>query len=328
MLSSFLKCTPARKYRELRRRVFHFKNSLFDTRPKFLLLAYHRVLPQVLFNPLNTIISFKTFVGHVEWLKNKFPIISLMSAIEQCRKEKAAAEVQIILSFDDGYADNYCYVFNCLKQKRIPAVFFVPTDYIGGYKPLWEWELIAFMNRMPATANNISIKNDILSRLPGETRLMYSLRVFKALKLTDSKYRQDFMLDFKEKQKDIFFAYSPADRVLNWQELKEMSEAGMEIGSHSLSHTSLTAMSFNDAENEIIESKKIIENKIKKTCDHFAFPFGSKTDFNNDLIECVKNAGYHSCVLNVHGYNFMHKNKFCFSRITMDEELELKYLLG
>lgn len=315
------------RYYALRRLVFHFKNSLFDQRPKFLLLTYHRVMPEAQFNPLHTIIPYKVFVSQIEQLAKRFPVISLNSAVRQCREGQIRAKAQIVLSFDDGYADNYEFVFAFLKQKGLPGVFFVPTDYMGGSKPLWDWELMLLLNKHNGITSVPSGTGEIL-RLPHEAMRTYSLRVFRELKSMDPYVRQESMRALKEKLSDTSFACPAEDRFLSWPQLKEMSDAGMEVGSHAISHSSLARMPFEAAEKEISLSKESIESRLHKPCLHFAFPFGSQTDYNDVLVRSVKKAGYQSCMLNVHGYNCPEKDMFCFKRIIMEESVNLKYLLG
>jgi len=118
------------------------------------------------------------------------------------------------------------------------------------------------------------------------------------------------------------------DRFMTWDQARAMSDAGMEIGSHGVSHRSLSRMPAGEARREIADSKRIIEQNTKKPCDHFSFPFGARTDYNNELIKCVKDAGFRSCVLNVHGYNHFDEENFCFKRMIMDEFTDIDFILG
>lgn len=257
------------RFKLVRKRFAHFKNSIFDKSPKLLLLLYHRVLPEANFNPLNTIISIQTFQEQIKFLSESYPIISLTEGMRQGYKTKS--EIRIILSFDDGYIDNYDIVFPILRKRGLPAAFFVATDYIGN-GPFPDWKEIC------------------------------------------KRERPNY--DFTK------------DRCVSWHELSEMAKNGMEIGSHGITHRSLASLSSEEAFYEIRKSKEILEAKLEKPCLHFAFPFGSRKDYNKKLVDSVKKAGYGSCLLNIHGYNRMEKNMFCFKRIIMHESADLNYLLG
>ena len=250
----------------------HHGALLFDHKPKVLVLVYHRVCPEVTFNPLSTIVLYEIFKKQIDAILEKYPIISLSDALKQCNLGKPRNQIQIVLTFDDGYVDNYEIVFPILKKKGISAVFFLTTDYVGKGCPLRDWKEVCGKN---------GVKYD------------------------------------PEK-----------DRCIDWKEAKDMSDNGMEIGSHAVSHDSLTLLSSEEAGQEILKSKLAIEKNTGKPCTHFAFPFGSAKDYNDELIEKVRKTGFRSCLLNIHGYNRLNKDMFCFKRIIMDENTNLNYLLG
>ncbi|MGI6595158.1 MAG: polysaccharide deacetylase family protein [Candidatus Ratteibacteria bacterium] len=79
------------------------------------------------------------------------------------------------------------------------------------------------------------------------------------------------------------------DRFLNWKEIKQMSEKGVIFGSHSLSHPHLTCLDNKKLWEELHTSKKMIEDNIGREVPYFCYPYG---DFNNKVIEKVKEAGY------------------------------------
>mgnify|MGYP001562058218 FL=1 len=77
--------------------------------------------------------------------------------------------------------------------------------------------------------------------------------------------------------------------VLTWEEIKVMSDGGMIIGSHSLSHPHLSALSDELLQKELVDSKRIIEEKIGKNVDLLSYPGG---DYDERVIQFVKDAGY------------------------------------
>jgi peptidoglycan/xylan/chitin deacetylase (PgdA/CDA1 family) len=67
----------------------------------------------------------------------------------------------------------------------------------------------------------------------------------------------------------------PRSRLLSWMQVKEMARYGIEFGSHSKTHPVLTKISRGEAELEIIESGRRIEDQIGKKVTTFAYPFGA-----------------------------------------------------
>jgi peptidoglycan/xylan/chitin deacetylase (PgdA/CDA1 family) len=115
---------------------------------------------------------------------------------------------------------------------------------------------------------------------------------------------------------------------MSWEEIKGLAGAGMEIGSHAVTHRSLARIPLAEAAREINMSKVEIEEKTGSACSHFAFPFGSRLDYNAALVDEVKKAGYTTCILNIHGYNRADPGIFTFKRIIMEEHTDTRFLLG
>lgn len=79
------------------------------------------------------------------------------------------------------------------------------------------------------------------------------------------------------------------DGFLAWDQIKEMSDNGMAIGSHSISHANEPSQNDTDLRHELVDSKKIIEEKIGKNIDLLAYPGGG---YNDRVIDFTKQAGY------------------------------------
>lgn len=90
---------------------------------------------------------------------------------------------------------------------------------------------------------------------------------------------------------------------LSWENIKEMSENGISFGSHTLSHSCLTKVDSKEAFRQISESKKIIERKLNKKVILFAYPFGIKNAFNEEIKKMVINCGYVCACSAINGTN-------------------------
>ena len=305
----------------------HLRNSTMDRSAKILILTYHRILPKVKFNPLNTIISLRIFHKQIDKLVKKYDIVSLSEAVNQCKIGSAKAKIQIVLTFDDGYQDNYEVVYPILKQKGLPATYFIAPDYIGIKNSLWDYEIfkILYNNR---NLHKINIGGKDISQNIFQSRLFFIFSIIERIKSLDSNSRQKFLEIFRNEVQEKEINDYLSDKCMTWDQIEELSLNDMEIGSHGLTHSSLARIPFDEAVQEITRSKEIIENNIKKKCIYFAFPFGSKKDYNSELIDYIKNAGYQACLLNTHGYNHIKKDAFCFRRIIMEDTTNLDYLLG
>ena len=82
------------------------------------------------------------------------------------------------------------------------------------------------------------------------------------------------------------------------EDVLEMSEYGIEFGSHTLNHKLLHKASDEEVEFEVTESKKEIENLLRKPCRVFAYPAGFYTDAAQNA---VQRAGYIAAFSTVYG---------------------------
>ena len=93
--------------------------------------------------------------------------------------------------------------------------------------------------------------------------------------------------------KATFFIFtSPIGRsknYLSWEQVKELADSGLEIGSHGKYHRILTKINSQELSQEIVGSKEIIEKNLGKEINIFSFPFGA---YNEKIIELIKEAGY------------------------------------
>ena len=274
-----------------------------------MVLAYHRVLLESRPGPLNNTVSFQAFEKQVCALAKRFPVISLCEAADQCMAGYAKAATQIVLTFDDGYQDNYEIVFPFLKKKGFRATFFLAAEYIDSNGPLWDVEVIRILQANPSI-KSVEVDGRMIKQGMVEPRLPFIFRLLDEMKPLGFAQRRMAISSLGGHTKSV-------DRCMTWGEVREMSQAGMEIGSHGLSHRALTRIPYLEAQEAIRGSKEIIESRIGAKCRHFSFPFGGKQDYNQALINYVKETGYKTCLLNIHGYNRVKECGFCFKRMIM-----------
>lgn len=102
---------------------------------------------------------------------------------------------------------------------------------------------------------------------------------------------------------DRLFSGVVKSGALSWEQVNEISQSGIEIGSHAVTHVNLTGISEDEAGKEIADSKSMIENVIGKSVKYFAYPYGSRAAFNERIKKIVKDRGYERAYTNIAGFN-------------------------
>jgi len=107
-------------------------------RKAIFIVVYHRILPDGKQSVLPYIsVDPKEFEKHLVFLKANFRVISLNTAVDLLARAEQLKENYVVITFDDGYSDNYDYAFPLLTRHKIPGVFYVTTGLIGSNKLLW-----------------------------------------------------------------------------------------------------------------------------------------------------------------------------------------------
>ena len=81
----------------------------------------------------------------------------------------------------------------------------------------------------------------------------------------------------------------PARQMLNWSQIQEMHMAGIQIGSHTMTHPRLSTLGRDATRIELIEAKKTLEDRLGAQVDTFAYPYG---DWSEQTLEIVREAGH------------------------------------
>jgi peptidoglycan/xylan/chitin deacetylase (PgdA/CDA1 family) len=102
--------------------------------------------------------------------------------------------------------------------------------------------------------------------------------------------------------------------MLSWNQVKEMSQAGIAFGSHTCTHPILSREDDAELRRELIESKKEIEVQIGKNVALIAYPNGQRGDFSTQVMEETEKAGYKCAFTAILGSNGKTGNLYSLKR--------------
>ena len=192
-------------------------------------LNYKMRIPVLLYHSIdysNSVISIspEEFKVQMEYLKySGYKTISLPEYVQYLHSDKKISQKTVILTFDDGFKNNYSEAFPIFKKYGFRATIFLATDYIDN---VCSWKMD---NSIPKFA------------------------------------------------------------LLSWSEIQDMSEYGIDFGSHSCSHPFLTRLKGRELRDELLNRKITIEEKLKKPVKFLCHPYG---DTNELTQRAAKECGY------------------------------------
>ena len=280
-------------------------------RDAVIILTYHRVIEKwnetLDYSQPGMVVTASTFERQIAILKEHFEVVTLGALLADRNTAGRAARPRCVVTFDDGWRDNYDLAFPILRRHDIPATIFLATDFIGTDRAFWHTELLYLFTRTQLSsllsdecafrAYPSPVRHHLkrLARLDGAAGahdLDPLIETVKALcdddvieelvhSLTKAAgIRSPLVLDRK------FF--------LDWDQVRAMAAAGIEIGSHGCSHRILTRLPAEGADDELIRSKAEIERRIGRKVKHFAFP---NEGASGALLTAAATAGYRTACL-------------------------------
>ncbi len=203
------------------------------------ILTYHSISNEIV--PDETVTPDE-FERQLQYIEENYKVIPLEEAMEYLQTDIEKGSSSIVITFDDGYSDNYYNAYPLLKKHNFPATIFLITDFI---------------------------KNNV------------------------SKY-------------------------LSPSEIHEMKSNNISFGSHTISHRILTGLRKEEIIREIKGSKDILESQLGQRINSFAYPVGTRADFDDAIMEIVKAYKYTCACSNVYGMNGKNDDIFALKRIGIE----------
>jgi len=283
---------------------------------KIIILMYHRFSK----NDEQFKIKQEIFENQIKFLKSNYNIISMSDLYENIIKNNIP-DNSLLITIDDGYNDNYNVAYPILKKYSVPAIIFLSTDFIDKKSWLWSNKLEYILKQ--TQKENVSLNfgaGDIDFCLATPCDVHHAqLSIFNYCRTlrenVKNKYLDDLsdILDVRVPE-EVTVDYAP----LSWSQIREMSSHGIEFGCHSKTHPILARIDEKDLHDEIVQSKKVIEERIELPVQFFCYPNGQPEDVDSQLIDLVKKSGYCMAVSTVNGFDYYDniENLFFLKRIS------------
>jgi peptidoglycan/xylan/chitin deacetylase (PgdA/CDA1 family) len=230
----------------------------------------------------------------ITYLKRHVSFVTLEEAVDFIVNEKTTkSHIRVLITFDDGYLDNYELAFPILRSHGIQGVFFLATGLVGSCHLPW-WDHIAFLVK---TAR----QHRFVLRYPAELQVDIATNgIRKSLREVLSLYKKPenndparFLAELKEETRGDELP-SALRRFLSWSDAREMISGGMAIGSHTHSHHVLSQLGPEQQRQELIQSRLLIKEKLGTAADSLAYPVGAASSFSHQTEALARECGYHA----------------------------------
>lgn len=223
----------------------------------------------------------KVFETHISFLARYFKIVDYK---HYKRKRKVFDKVEVIITFDDGFKNNFDTAIPVLEKYAANAIFFISSRHIESDEILWfqYLKLFSFFYTDPdryvkslqiAEVSNFNeYRNQLTSLFDQPNSLYSSLTKFPGLETFLTKFQIDDWA--KGMTKD---------------NLRQISKRSLfTLGIHTEDHPYLTRCTKNEIFEQIQKNKIFLEELTNTTIDTIAYPIG---DYNEVVIEVCKKLG-------------------------------------
>jgi peptidoglycan/xylan/chitin deacetylase (PgdA/CDA1 family) len=290
-LSNPLSGKPRAHQRDWIARSFVRVARAVDRRPGLSIMLFHRVLTD--YDPFRPgDLTATEFEAIVEVLTRDFTVLPLDEAVARLEANSlppAAASI----TFDDGYRDNLEIATPLLAQHGIVATIFITTGFLNG-----EW----MFNDRVIEACRQTRKASMVFRALGSQPIDLSgekARVRAAHAILDKAKYLDFgarvaAVAELEEALEVRLGRGP---MLDADGVRQLRNAGMAIGAHTVDHPILTKVDDATARAQIHESRHHLVELLREPVTQFAFPNGKPgKDYGTTHVHMVVESGFHCAV--------------------------------
>jgi peptidoglycan/xylan/chitin deacetylase (PgdA/CDA1 family) len=261
---------------------------------RLIVFNYHRIRPDTpnfstpfdddVFGP-----TVQQLRSQIEWLRKRAKILSESEGIEILESKRPPGEGCALITFDDGYRDNWARAYPILRELGAPAIFFIPTDLVEGRRLGW-WDVIAYLIK---ETKKRWIEFEGRSLFLGERRLD-AIRFFQRKMALDEHGKTRGLIQWLQGACDVALPgrEEQAAELMTWEQIREMSGNGMSIGAHGHTHDTFSTLYGEGQEIEMTLPKAILEKKLCCEIKSIAYPVGGEEHFTEGTKRLAAKAGY------------------------------------
>ncbi len=247
---------------------------------KLTVIMLHRILPEEELSiqgcDREWTLTTKEFDSLLSFLKKHYTIISEQDLINFKTNNIKLPKYPLILTFDDGWYDNYQYALPLLKKHNLPALIFIATNWINSSVGFWQEQIVSACQKQPTLFEEIK---EILA-------LQHLMNVAQLIKLLD---RDDQEAHRQKVLSKIATALPVNRQMMSTQELKQLLDSNISLGGHGASHSKLDSLTPTQHNQELIDSYSMISELTDKSCLSMSFPHGR---YNEQITQQAVDTGF------------------------------------
>lgn len=283
---------------------------------KVIIIMYHNFNESKNNAHKNVCLNINSFEKQIKYLKKYYNVISLEKLIDYIKSKQKIPNYSVVITFDDGYMNNYTLAYPLLKKYNVHASIFLTVNNIKNDTWLWVNKLEYIISTTEKTSIDINIPDTgtLHLNLQDTSKKKDAYHTLKELlKNLHPKELKRLLIQIQKKfEVEIDYKVIDNYKMLNFQVIKKMSPRLVDFGSHTLTHPILTKLTHAEYKNEIINSKTTLEKILNRKVKFFCYPNGN---YNQEIIEIVSKH-YTAAVSTEGDFINPHTNLFTLNRVS------------
>jgi len=265
------------------------------------------------------------------YLSRHYRLMHLNEALEELYAGEAAPRsrdrrIPLVLTFDDGYLDNYSYAWRLACELRIPMTIFLVPGYSESGKYFW-WLATDYLIKH-AKVEKVTIDSMIYYLAHSEYRRALTVTIDSHLRYATSVEERETFLSAISHALGVSLpcrsmqGKTDESLPLNWAEIHEMARSGwISFAAHTMHHPLLRYLAHaSETWYEVAECRRVLEQHTGRTIRSFAYPIGKVEHIGSEGIRAVKMAGYDWAVTTIEGVNTPQTDPYLLRRLPGDDE--------
>jgi peptidoglycan/xylan/chitin deacetylase (PgdA/CDA1 family) len=283
----------------------------------------------------NTLVTVESFRSQLRLLKKYYNVISPDEFLLWLHRGQVLPGRAMLLTCDDGLLNHLSVMLPILQEEELRCLFFVTGSSLAtAPEMLWYVELYLLLQQAREQDKPFLLHEILIPEITAdpEQRRSLWLDLLKALSRVDAVARRSFLREASAKLGlqplwRMRYFDDPLLRnrfqLLRLPELKQLADAGMTIGAHTMSHPALVEQSVDLARAEIAECRKALEQFLGRPVWAIAYPFGEPHSVGIREYKLAEEAGYECAFVNVGGVLDPASARFAFPRIHVTGDMSL-----
>ncbi len=259
-------------------------------RDRLTALAYHRIIDPaesgLEFDPGVVSATPEMFERQMRYVAKHFSVIALPDLHEHVTTGRPLPERPALITFDDGYRDNYDAAFPVLRSMGLPAVIFLITGAIGTDRVMWWDELSYLLARTGLPRAELPLVG--ARELDGErARAAARTVLLRRLKEVPDEQRGAAMTELRDAL-DVAPPHPSPPLFMGWDEVEDLVAHGVECQPHTVDHPLMIRVDSERARSEVACSAAEVAERTGHPARAFAYPNG---DYDASTLDALRAAG-------------------------------------